>query len=44
MIRLSRIVRLQRFLAQDYRPSTDVFAFPPYLFRAVTLPWETVET
>ena len=29
---------------QEYRPSTGIFSFPPYLFRAPTLPWETVET
>ena len=49
MIRVSwsRTIRLQRFLAhyyQVYRPSTGTFSFPPHLFRAATLPWETVET
>jgi len=29
---------------QEYRPSTGIFSFPPHLFRAATLPWETVET
>jgi len=27
-----------------YRPSTCAFIFPPHLFSAATLPWETVET
>jgi len=43
----TRIVRLQQFLAdyfQEYRTSTDVFIFPPHLFRALTLLWEIVET
>ena len=50
MISQTRIVRLQQFLShlliyQDYRPLTDVFfIFPPHLFRAPTLPWETVKT
>jgi len=28
----------------EYRPSTGVFIFPPYLFHGHTVPWETVET
>jgi len=28
---------------QKYRPSTGIFSFPPHLFRAATLPLETVE-
>jgi len=28
---------------QQYEPSTGIFSFPPHLFRAATLPWETVE-
>jgi len=46
-INWSRIVRLQLFWQtyyQEYRPSTDVFIFPTHLFRALTLPWEIVET
>jgi len=26
---------------QEYRPSIGIFSFPPHLFRATTLPWET---
>ena len=40
-------VRLQHFWHIYYhecRPSTDVFIFPPHLFCAPTLPWETVKT
>ena len=29
---------------QEYTPSTGIISFPPYLFNAATLPWETVET
>jgi len=41
----TRIVPLQPFwhiYYQDNMPSTDVFIFPPHLFSAATLPWETV--
>jgi len=43
MISCTRIVHLQQFAAH-LLPSTDVFIFPPHLFRAFTLPWEIVET
>jgi len=36
--------RIVSFHYQQYRPSTGVFIFPPHLFRAPTLPWETVKT
>jgi len=29
---------------EQYRPATCFFIFPPHLFRALTLPWEIVET
>jgi len=31
-------------ITKSLKPSTGIFSFPPHLFRAATLLWETVET
>jgi len=46
MISWTRLLCLPIFLHYywDYRLSTDVYIFPPHLFSAAALPWETVTT